>query len=192
MSPMTKNPMMLAVLAAAALALGACGSSGDNASGDSAGKKDDKAYEGALKYAKCMRDNGIDMPDPQKASGGGIMQRMGSGKGEPLNKAKVDAADAKCKQFRQDGGGDRESRGADTETRDALLAYSKCMRANGVPGFPDPKFSDHGAELTIKSRDGSVDLNPKAPAFKAAEKKCQPLMAKLQGAGPQKTQKGDG
>lgn len=180
MSSMTKNPVMIAALAAAALALGACGSSKDNASGKAGQSDQDKAYASALKFAKCMRDNGVDMPDPQKGPGGGILQRMGSEKGAPINEAKVEAAQKRCERFMPTDGGDRKGPGSDPEQRDALLAYSKCMRANGLPTFPDPKFSGNKVQLAIKAKDGSVALNPDSPTFKAAEKKCRPLMAKLQ------------
>jgi hypothetical protein len=189
MSSMTKNPVMLAALAATALALGACGSSDDNdksgGGGGSNASKQDKAYEGALKFAKCMRDNGIDMPDPQKASGGGILQKMGGSKDAPVNEVKMQAAQKKCQHFMETGGGDRRSPGDDKQARATFLAYSKCMRTHGVPDFPDPKFTANGVQLSIRSKDGSgPNLNPDAPAFKAAEKQCQPLMAKLQAERP--------
>ena len=50
------------------------------------------------------------------------------------------------------------------------LAYSKCMRANGVPQFPDP-----GAGGGIEFHPGS-GINPSSPAFKAAQTRCQKLM----------------
>jgi hypothetical protein len=48
-----------------------------------------------------------------------------------------------------------------------LLAFSQCMRANGIPDFPDPS----GSGLSIKSSPGS-DLNPNNPTFKNAGKVC--------------------
>lgn len=191
MSSMIKNPVMIAALAAAALALGACGSDGGgNASGKPSKNDEDKAYEGALKFAKCMRDEGIDMPDPQRSGDGGILQKMGSGKGEaPVNEAKMEAAQKQCQHFMANGGGSNDGPGDDSKQRDAMLGYSKCMRQNGVPKFPDPKFTDHGAELSIRTKDGSVNLNPNAPAFKAAEKVCQSKLADVMGGGPRSTQK---
>jgi hypothetical protein len=50
------------------------------------------------------------------------------------------------------------------------LAFAKCMRANGVPNFPDPSAGG-GARFPIPT--GS---NPAAPAFRAAQAKCQKLM----------------
>jgi hypothetical protein len=52
------------------------------------------------------------------------------------------------------------------------LAFAKCMRANGVPNFPDPNAGGGGgARFPIPT--GS---NPAAPAFKAAQARCQRLI----------------
>jgi hypothetical protein len=181
MSSMIKNPMMIAAMVATALTLGACGSDGkDNASGKS---QEDKAFEGALKFAKCMRDEGIDMPDPQKQAGGGIMQKMESGPGKRLDRSKVEAAQKKCEHFMDAGGGLRQSNPEDEgEHRDALLAYAKCMRSHGVP-MKDPKFSGNKVQMSIGGP-GGADVNPESATFKAAEKACRPNLAKVEGGGP--------
>jgi hypothetical protein len=51
-----------------------------------------------------------------------------------------------------------------------LLAYSECMRAHGVPDFPDPV----GDGLQVKAGPGS-DLDPNSPKMQTAEKACQSL-----------------
>lgn len=68
-----------------------------------------------------------------------------------------------------------------TATRDATsaaigdpaLAYSRCMRANGVRGFPDP-----GPDGGFQFQAGS-DTSPSSPAFEKARAKCQSLMPGL-------------
>jgi hypothetical protein len=54
------------------------------------------------------------------------------------------------------------------------LAFSKCMRAHGLPDFPDPQILDGGAQirLSIGGRPGS-DLDPQNPRFQAAQTACQ-------------------
>jgi hypothetical protein len=47
------------------------------------------------------------------------------------------------------------------------LAFAKCMRASGVPNFPDP---GPGGGFSIPASD-----DPAAPAFKTAEATCQKL-----------------
>ena len=51
----------------------------------------------------------------------------------------------------------------------AVLAFAKCMRANGVPNFPDPNPGGEGFRLP-------AGANPEAPAFKAAQAKCHELL----------------
>jgi hypothetical protein len=48
-----------------------------------------------------------------------------------------------------------------------LEKFSQCMRANGIPDFPDP----NGSGLSIQAHPGS-DLNPNNPTFKNASKVC--------------------
>jgi hypothetical protein len=57
------------------------------------------------------------------------------------------------------------------------LAYAKCMRANGVPNFPDPK---PGGGFLFQARAGLVD----SPLFKAAQAKCHKLLPEGPGSGP--------
>jgi hypothetical protein len=68
---MTRNPLILAAVAGA-LALGACGSGNDGKGGAASASGQDKAFEGALKFSKCMREHGVDMPDPKREANGGI------------------------------------------------------------------------------------------------------------------------
>jgi len=49
------------------------------------------------------------------------------------------------------------------------LAFARCMRANGVPNFPDPSA---GRGLVFST----AGINPAAPAFKAAHAKCHELL----------------
>jgi hypothetical protein len=58
------------------------------------------------------------------------------------------------------------------------LAFSRCMRAHGLPNFPDPSSNGHGIQLSVGPSSG---VNPQAPAFQAAQKACQHLMP---GGGP--------
>ena len=56
----------------------------------------------------------------------------------------------------------------------AFIGFSKCMRAHGVTNFPDP--SGHGINI------GGTGINPRSPAFRAAQTICFKL---LPGGGPQ-------
>jgi hypothetical protein len=49
----------------------------------------------------------------------------------------------------------------------ALVTYSACMRANGLPDFPDPSGGNLEIHMSIAS-----DLNPLGPTFQKAAKLC--------------------
>jgi hypothetical protein len=51
-----------------------------------------------------------------------------------------------------------------------FLTFSLCMRSHGVPNFPDPQS---GGGIQITPGDG---LNPRSPAFQAAQKQCFHLL----------------
>jgi hypothetical protein len=60
-------------------------------------------------------------------------------------------------------------------SRDSFLKFSECMRANGVPNFPDPPASG-GIQLPPGS-----GLNARSPAFQQASQSCR---KDLPGGGP--------
>jgi hypothetical protein len=189
MSGMTRHPLILAAVAGA-LALGACGSDGNNGSA-AASRNEDKAFEGALKFAKCMREHGVDMPDPQRSGGGAI--RIGgpgnhkSGPGEkgkrlegPDPKAK--AANDACAKYLEAGGGPSMDPAEVAKRQDAFVAYARCMRSKGID-MPDPKVSANGGiQIGIRGgRNGA--LGPESPAFKAADGACHRLLAQVEPKG---------
>jgi hypothetical protein len=52
------------------------------------------------------------------------------------------------------------------------LVFSKCMRADGVPNFPD--LNDNGMRIEASGRNISVNgVSVNAPAFAAAREKCR-------------------
>jgi hypothetical protein len=57
----------------------------------------------------------------------------------------------------------------------SMLAMAKCMRANGVPNFPDPSAGGGGIQVN-QSPNGSMTVNGvavNAPSFQRATNKCQ-------------------
>lgn len=71
-------------------------------------------------------------------------------------------------------GGSSKPKHATAHGGDPLIAMSKCMRAHGVTNFPDP--TGHGINI------GGTGIDPRSPAFQAAQTKCFKL---LPGGGPQ-------
>jgi hypothetical protein len=61
------------------------------------------------------------------------------------------------------------------------VAYSACVRAHGVPNFPDPKVSTNGAEVKV-----AIAINPSIssnPHFNAAQEACRKLLPGGNGPG---------
>jgi hypothetical protein len=185
MVDMIRTPLLLLLAAGAILALAACDSSGNN---DKNGGKsgEDKAFEGALKFAKCMREHGVDVPDPQRGANGGILMRAGGpGKGGPDEKGttpgpddpKFKAAQGDCQKYMVTGGGQAPSPAEQAKRNDAFIAYARCMRSKNID-FPDPQFTANGVKMSL-----GPDVRPDAPKFKAADKACHPLLSAVEPKG---------
>jgi hypothetical protein len=68
------------------------------------------------------------------------------------------------------GGGPAAPRTTHAEwEKSKLLAFSSCVRAHGVPGFPDPQPGGGFARSAMNQ----IDVN--SPQFAAAEKACRSL-----------------
>jgi hypothetical protein len=124
--------------------------------------------ERALQFAQCMRDHGVDMPDPQ-FDGDRVGITIG---GAPGDQAKIEEAQQACEQYAPGiGGGGGE---LDPETAEQMRAYAQCMRDNGVPEFPDP--GSGGLQVRVGGPDG---LDPEA--MEAAEEACRDLRPEIAG-----------
>jgi hypothetical protein len=166
------------------LALAACGGSpdgdrvasltgGGGATGttNGAAKTADKdPQQAALDFAKCMREHGIDMPDPQVDDQGRVRVRVGGPGGDRPDPKKLDEAQKACGRLM--GGGDGAGQ-IDPEERDAMVAFARCMREHGID-MPDPA----GDGLVMRKDDGRGP-DPSSEQFQAAEKACDHHLATL-------------
>jgi hypothetical protein len=165
----------VALLLAAALVAAGCGedsADGGATSGGSSAASGDGSDQ-AMQFAECMRKNGVpEFPDPEN---GGTVLRAGPGSGVDPNSAEFKAARRACQDLAPQGG---EAGGAQSDRLQAqVLEYAKCMRENGVPGFPDPDFSGGGVQMQLPP---GVDQN--SPQFQSAQQACQDILAGLGGA----------
>ncbi|MFD7673450.1 hypothetical protein [Streptomyces anulatus] len=123
---------------AAALALTATACSGDGGGtkdGGSASGTGKTEEDQALEHRKCLREQGLDIPEPKPGQDGmGITIDGGSKGKEEMEKA------FKACEDKAVGGGPKELTQAD---KDKMVAFARCMRENGFD-MPDPKF-DGGA-----------------------------------------------
>ncbi len=145
---------MVAVLA---LLLAACGSGGGTSGGSST-----TTEAPAVKFAQCMRDNGVDIPDP-----GPDADKLGGLTGVDRNSPAFKPAMEACKQYLP-GGGDLSK--MDEKQLERLREFARCMREQGVD-MPDPDPNGGKPDL------GQVDRN--SPAFRTALEACQGKITEL-------------
>jgi hypothetical protein len=67
------------------------------------GSELNKMRDAALKWAQCMRQNGVNVPDP-KPGGAGIRIEAGKGQGPGPNDPTFQGADRKCRHLLPGGG----------------------------------------------------------------------------------------
>jgi hypothetical protein len=135
-------------------------------------------YAAALAYSRCMRSHGVpDFPDPKQVAGGGI-QVAGSQAGMSPSSPIFASAERSCRHLLAGGGQPTHADRQRALTR--MLHVSQCMRAHGIPGFPDPTLAppaSRSGDSDIMSNDGvwlaipgSIDVH--APAFERAAAAC--------------------
>lgn len=143
------------------------------------------ARDSAVKFAQCMREHGVDMPDPKVDANGGMAVTLKGGPKSGNTEADLEQAQKACGKFMEDAGAGKPlDAAAQAKLQDAMLAHARCMREHGID-MPDPEFSTSGGRVTSKIRrkagdDPSQD-GPDSPRFRAADKACRPL---LEGVGP--------
>ena len=166
----------LAVLAMVAL-IGAGCSNASSENGSSGGSRKVTNRDKAVKFAECMRDNGVsEFPDPD-ASDGLTIDGVVNGSSLDPSTAAWKAAIAACKDLQPPGftGGGKRS----AERQEAALEFAQCIRENGVKDFPDPI---NGEPLVDTNRIPSTATDGGMTILNAAMQTCRDLSAKA-GAG---------
>jgi hypothetical protein len=149
------NPFIIAMAGLALLAAGCNSSSRPTAA---------SAQEtGALAFSHCMRSHGVSsFPDP---TGGGAIPKVGLQQ-LGVSSSRFQAAQRACRHLLPNGGSGPTS--AQVQQVSALaLRFSPCMRAHGVPNFPDP---DRTGRIPDPE---SLGIDQGSPKFEAANQACR-------------------
>jgi hypothetical protein len=141
----------LAVLAGLCTLATACAGSGDdggdgvasisgtNTPSSSAAKDDpDDDIDQMRAYAKCMREHGVNMPDPEVDGDGGVSMSI-----DGTDKATTDKADKECKHLMPNGGAPPE---VSAEDLDRMREEAQCLRDHGVDA-KDPTADNPGIQI---------------------------------------------
>ncbi len=161
----------LAALTMLALIVAGCGggSAGTgNSTAAGGGATTVSAHDKAVKFAECMRANGVSgFPDPS-ASGALTIDAVVNGSSLDPNSAAWKNAMGACKNLEPPGftGGKVTS-----QQRTARLAFAQCVRDNGVPDFPDP--TPNGPLIDTNRIPSLAGKDPRTdPGLRTAMQKC--------------------
>ncbi|MDT0309037.1 hypothetical protein RM780_19025, partial [Streptomyces sp. DSM 44917] len=131
---------------------------GGGGEGGGRGGEELEPEEMVLEFARCMREQGLDVPDPEP--GGGMDLNM-----DGQDQAVVEAAMEACRHLDPALQPDQT---LPPERREAVERYAQCMRDEGVEDFPDPLPN------------GGIAIDDPAimedPDYEAAEETCQAEM----------------
>lgn len=110
--------------------------------------------EAFQRYSECMREHGVEMPDPNSGENGAVFSIGGDG----VDLEAMEGAAAACDPILEDAFGEFEmTPEQQAEILDQELAFAQCMRDNGID-WPDPSGDLSGA-VSIEL---PGDLDPEA------------------------------
>jgi hypothetical protein len=170
-----RRPLATLALIAVVLPVSACGSSAPpktvDSSRTSATKSTATHQTKAVKFAECIRRNGVpNFPDPN-AAGKLTIDAVANGSSVDTNTPAFTRAVSACKDLEPAGfeGGKRSS-----QQQSAALRFAQCIRQNGVKDFPDPA---NGQPLVNTNRIPSAATSSGLSILNAAMHKCDGLGA---------------
>jgi hypothetical protein len=184
----TRSVLVTAVVALVVAVASGCGSSGGDSDvaslDDSAAAAEEQTTttegeedpeEAALKWARCMRKHGVDVPDPE-VSGGRFRVRAGvRGRLRDANVEKFEQASKACGSPFGAAGPPELSEEDRQQLQESMLAFARCMREHGID-MPDPSFSGGGGVMRI----GPGGLDRDSEKFQEAQKACQPILQRME------------
>jgi hypothetical protein len=178
------RPLRLSAAVAVAVALGVtvagcsggptvatAGSHATTTNAGRSGSSEASPLAEAVAYSQCIRSHGVpNFPDPVRTPSGGYGYRT---KGIDPSSAAFQGALQACRALPSPWNSTGQQ--LSTAQQQAWLNWAKCIRARGVPGFPDPTFS--GMEV----HDSGVASN--SPQLQSAMDACKSQTPSVGGLG---------
>jgi hypothetical protein len=117
-----------------------------------------------LAFAQCMRSDGVtDFPDP------GSNGQFGTISAQVEDQPHFGTCYNACKHLLPDHGVSKEQ-----QDLAQLLKFAQCMRAHGVPTYPDPGIpSAYSISNTAVDALHQAGVNPNSPQVQAAVQVCE-------------------
>jgi hypothetical protein len=179
--------LALAAVACMVLLAAACGGSSPAASATGPTRA-----QAALAYAKCMRSHGVpDFPDPDSngnfelssSQQGGGSRGSGPNTGTDQQSNPVSSQEAAANQVCNHllDVGAQMSAAQQQHALSQLVKYAQCMRAHGVPSFPDPHITSGGIGVPSGIGFSLSGIDQHSPQYQTASHACQSLASHAKG-----------
>jgi hypothetical protein len=170
-----------AIIAAAILALLAACSGSASPAGGSPGAGGSANSPSAVAYSACIRSHGVpNFPDPP--SSGGLPKASAQELG--VSSSQLQAAQRACQHLIPTTGGSIQQCETTGDCPQALVQqamnvmrkYSRCMRAHGVPNWPDPTIDSQGRPFFDVSNAGITHQYTHSSLFESKDRECERLV----------------
>jgi len=144
--------------------------SGSSSSSSSSGSASPDSQ--AVAYSACVRAHGVpNFPDPKVSTNGNEVKVAIGVNPSISSNPHFNSAQQACRKLLPGGGpGEGSDHQISPQEQSQYLKAAACIRAHGIPNFPDPTFSGGGVHVSHKG----LDLN--SPQAHAAEEACQSLI----------------
>jgi hypothetical protein len=173
--PKTRGPGILAVTVGLLLLTAACGSGTPSRSTSSTSGTSSSGTGGVsaayvadkLGFARCLRAHGVpDYPDPNA-----------SGQEPPNSKQLIFSPQGQHAVGACSSWGNRIHNDVAAQNQAVMgeyVRFAQCMRAHGLPGFPDPAYAGGRVEFVLRaSQDG---FDPHSPQVLAKARQCESVL----------------
>ena len=132
--------------------------------------------EAAAKFAECMREQGVDVPDPTTDENGATGFAIDPETDVSGSRDDFEDADKKCRPILANAEPPEISDEDQQEMQESALAFAECMREHGID-VPDPHFDEEGSvSIDVGGPGSDMDPEDPSPAFEKAQEQCEDLL----------------
>jgi hypothetical protein len=180
-SPAARAAAAIIGIAALALLAACSGSPSSAGSGGSSNAGASASSPSAVAYSQCMRSHGVpDFPDPP--SSGEVPK--GSAQEFGVSSSRYQAAQTACQNLYPNSGGSIQEcemtgdcpQAVVQQALNVMRKYARCMRAHGVPNWPDPTTDSEGRPFFDVSNAGITHQYTHSSLFESKDRECERLV----------------
>jgi hypothetical protein len=159
----------MTALAGVTLLTAACGG-GSSSTSAAVGST---TYQKALAYSQCMRSHGVlNFPDPDSQGHFNITASGQPGVSSAAAKQASLSAQNACRRLFPNGG--QVTPAQQQQVLNQMLQYARCMRAHGLPKYPDPANSGGQVGFSLSAM-SAAGIDPNSPQYRSASQACSSL-----------------